>query len=179
MARSTPHKPLLLTTEEPAHYRWFSLEHLALVSGLLVFGLAHTTPASASDSQAARPAEAIAQQEKPRMQMSVGEHQYKIRFAETEAARAFSSLTVLTLEMTDLNSNEKYADLAASLPKDASAPGTINAGDVMLYGSNTLVIFYKTFQTPYSYTRIGEIEKPDGLMQVLGRGDIRVELSQN
>ncbi|WP_236193400.1 cyclophilin-like fold protein [Pseudomonas faucium] len=60
--------------------------------------------------------------------MSVGERHYKIRLADTEAARAFSSLIPLTLEMADLNSNEKYVDLAVSLPKDASVPGTIKVG---------------------------------------------------
>ncbi len=113
------------------------------------------------------------------MQMSIGQRHYKIRLADTEAARAFSSLIPLTLEMADLNSNEKYVDLAVSLPKDASVPGTIKAGDVMLYGSKTLVVFYKTFKTPYSYTLIGNIENPDGLMQMLGSDDIRVEFSQH
>ncbi|MEW5620650.1 cyclophilin-like fold protein [Pseudomonas putida] len=143
----------------------------------MALGLAHAVSASASDSQTAKSGEAKAPQEIPYMQMSVGERHYKIRLADTEAARAFSSLIPLTLEMADLNSNEKYVDLAVSLPKDASVPGTIKAGDVMLYGSKTLVVFYKTFKTPYSYTLIGNIENPDGLMQMLGSDDIRVVFS--
>lgn len=179
MRRSTPHKPLPLITEKADLYRWSGLQHLAWVGGLLALGLAQTIPASASDFQTAKSAEAKAQQERPCMQMSIGERHYKIRLADTEAARAFSSLIPLTLEMADLNSNEKYVDLAVSLPKDASVPGTIKAGDVMLYGSKTLVVFYKTFKTPYSYTLIGNIENPDGLMQMLGSDDIRVEFSQH
>lgn len=107
MRRSTPHKPLPLT-DKAAHYRWSSLQYLAWVSGLMALGLAHAVSASASDSQTAKSGEAKAPQEIPYMQMSVGERHYKIRLADTEAARAFSSLIPLTLEMADLNSDEKY-----------------------------------------------------------------------
>lgn len=179
MRRHTPHRALCPITEKAAVYRWPVLQHLGRVSGLLTLVLAHTFPASASDFQTAKSGEAKAQQEIPYMQMSVGERHYKIRLADTEAARAFSALIPLTLEMADLNSNEKYVDLAVPLPKDASFPGTIKAGDVMLYGSQTLVVFYKTFKTPYSYTRIGNIETPDALMQMLGGDVIRVEFSQH
>lgn len=148
---------------------------IVLACGLLAFGLAHAGAASATEPQTVELAEEKLQREIPRMQMTVREHQYTITLANTPAARAFASSTPLTLEMTDLNSNEKYTDLALSLPKDASAPGMINAGDVMLYGSKTLVVFYKTFKTPYSYTRIGKIDNPDGLAQVLGDGNVRIE----
>lgn len=117
MRRHTPHRALCPITEKAALYRWPGLQHLGRVSGLLTLVLAHTFPASASDFQTAKSGEAKAQQERPRIQMSVGERHYKIRLADTEAARAFSSLIPLTLEMADLNSNEKYVDLAVSLPQ--------------------------------------------------------------
>ena len=64
--------------------------------------------------------------------------------------------------MNELNGNEKYAYLDKTLPTDSHNPNKINKGDIMLFGNNCLVIFYKTFNTNYSYTKIGHIESlPD------------------
>lgn len=93
---------------------------------------------------------------------------------DNETAEAFTLMLPLTLAMTDLNANEKYADLPRSLPTNTSSPGTIHPGDVMLYGNKTLVLFYKTFSTSYSYTRIGEVDDVSGLAAALGSGNVTV-----
>jgi len=113
------------------------------------------------------------------MWMTVGERRFAITLADTEAARAFAALLPLTLDMEELNGNEKKKELPNSLPTDAHRPGTIRTGDLLLWGSRTVVIFYLTFDSPYTYTRLGRVDDPAGLAHALGRRDVRVVFSKN
>jgi hypothetical protein len=113
------------------------------------------------------------------MWMTVGSRRFAITLADTEAARAFPAMLPLSIDMADLNSNEKHADLSQSLPTNASRPGSIRNGDLMLYGSRTLVIFYLTFNSSYSYTQLGRVDDPAGLAQALGGGSARIEFSKS
>lgn len=109
--------------------------------------------------------------------ISAGGATFTATLADNETARAFARMLPLTLDMSELNGNEKYYYLDSSLPTDSSNPGTINTGDIMLYGSDCLVLFYKTFNTSYSYTRIGKVDNPQQLEAALGRGDVTVTFS--
>ena len=80
----------------------------------------------------------------------------------------------ITLEMSDLNNNEKYCYLNFTLPTDAESVKNIKKGDVMLFGNSCLVIFYKSFTTSYSYTKIGYIENSNDIEKVLGESTVKV-----
>ena len=112
------------------------------------------------------------------MWITIGERRFAITLTDNAAARAFVAQLPLTLDMSELNGNEKHADLPKALPANASRPGTIRNGDLMLYGTNTVVLFYETFNSPYSYTRLGRVDDPAGLPQALGRGSVRVVFSK-
>ena len=120
-----------------------------------------------------------AQPEELRMWMTVGERRFAITLTDNAAVRAFAAQLPLTLDMSELNGNEKHADLPKPLPANASRPGTIRNGDLMLYGVDTLVVFYLTFQSSYSYTRLGRVDDPSDLPQALGRRGVRVVFSKN
>ena len=128
---------------------------------------------------AADPAPASVRQGESRMWMTVGERRFAITLNDNAAARAFYAQLPLTLDMSELNGNEKHGDLPKALRENASRPGTIRNGDLMLYGSNTLVVFYVTFDSSYSYTRLGRLDDPAGLAQALGPSGVRVVFSKD
>jgi hypothetical protein len=154
------------------------LRGLALLCGLLMFGGCDASQPNESLTRAAAAVD-TAHPEKSRMWMIIGERRFGITLADTQAARAFAALLPLEIDMADLNGNEKHGDLSQALPADASRPGTIRNGDLMLYGSNTLVVFYKTFRSSYSYTRLGHVNEPAALEQVLGQRSVTIEFSRD
>ena len=93
----------------------------------------------------------------------VGDCEFTVELADTPTARDFVAHLPLSLVFDELNGNEKFAYLNASLPTQPTNPGTIHKGDVMLFGDNCLVVFYDTFSTNYQYTRIGHIVDSDNL----------------
>jgi hypothetical protein len=109
-----------------------------------------------------------------KLRITVGSSVFTALLQNNTAAIAFSGMLPLALNMTELNGNEKYGELSSKLPANAYNPGTIEVGYLMLYGSNTLVIFYKSFSTSYSYTKLGRIDNPSGLTAALGSRKVRV-----
>ena len=107
-----------------------------------------------------------------------GSKSFTATLADTETGEAFAALLPLSTTMNELNGNEKYHYLSSSLPTAAYQPGTIHAGELMLYGSNCVVLFYETFNTSYSYTRIGAIDDPSGLAAALGSGNVSVRFEK-
>ncbi len=103
-----------------------------------------------------------------KIKVKVGSKIFTAKLFDNALAKAFQDLLPLTITMVELNGNEKYFDLAKSLPASSSNPKTIQNGDLMLYGSKTLVLFYKSFSTSYSYTNLGRIDDVEGLADALG-----------
>jgi hypothetical protein len=107
-----------------------------------------------------------------KMIIKIGNQKFSATLIDNATANAFKSRLPITVDMIELNGNEKFADLAFNLPTKSSNPGTIQSGDLMMYGSNTLVLFYKTFSTSYSYTKLGKIDDVKGLEAALGKGNV-------
>ena len=109
-----------------------------------------------------------------KMKIKIGNSTFTATLYDNATVTAFKSLLPMSVNMVELNGNEKYVELPGSLPANASNPGTIQNGDLMLYGSSSLVLFYKTFSTSYSYTKLGRIDDVSGLAAALGSVNVNV-----
>ena len=109
-----------------------------------------------------------------KMKITIGAAVFKATLYDNATATAFKKLLPLTITMDDLNGNEKHAEISGKLPLNIVNPGTIKNGDLMIWSSKTLVLFYKTFSSSYSYTRLGRIDDVTGLVAALGSGNVTV-----
>lgn len=108
------------------------------------------------------------------LKITVGSVSFSAILEDNVTTRVFKKLLPMTVNMSELNGNEKYYYLSGNLPTAFYNPGTIRTGDLMLYGSSRMLLFYETFSTSYSYTRLGRVDNPSGLAAVLGSGSITV-----
>ncbi len=108
------------------------------------------------------------------MKIIINNKEYQVNLENNETVNSLIKLLPMELNMSELNGNEKYFYLDSKLPTNSYSPKRINKGDIMLYGDNCIVIFYKDFDTSYSYTKIGHIDNLDDL----GNGNILVKFSK-
>ena len=93
-----------------------------------------------------------------KMKVIINEKEYSINLEDNNTVESFINMLPKEFNMNELNGNEKYIYLDKSLPTNSYNPKHINTGDVMLFKDNCLVIFYKSFDTSYSYTKIGHMD---------------------
>lgn len=138
----------------------------ALLLNWMVLGIAITIAAPNKGEQEAM---------NHRMKITIGEKTFAATLEDNAAAKAFKALLPLNLKMKDLNDNEKVIRLSDPLPTNDSNLGHIQNGDLMIWSANNLVLFYKSFPTAYHYTRLGRIDKPEGLAEAVGPEDVTIK----
>lgn len=80
----------------------------------------------------------------------------------------------LVIEMSDYAGFEKVGSLGTRLPS-SNRQLTTNSGDIVLYNSSQIVIFYGS--NSWSYTLLGRIDDLTGWAEALGSGDVTVTFS--
>ena len=108
-----------------------------------------------------------------KINVTINDNNYTLILEDNNTTQELFQSLPLNFEMEELNGNEKYIYLDKTYPTDSYNPKHINKGDVMLYGDNCLVIFYKSFDTSYSYTKVGHIDN----LEDLGNENINVKFN--
>jgi hypothetical protein len=113
-----------------------------------------------------------------KMKITIGSAVFTATLNNNATATAFKAMFPLTINMGELNGNEKFYYFSTTLPTNASKGGNIQVGDLMLYSNNCLVLFYESFNTSYSYTRLGKIDNTSELVAALGAGSVTVKFEK-
>lgn len=111
-----------------------------------------------------------------RVQLIIKNEIYQVELEENQATQALLEILPLKINMQELNGNEKYGMLTKSLPKGKKVSGKIEVGDLMLYGDDCIVLFYKEFYTSYSYTKLGKIVDKKKLEKNIDKRDKILEV---
>lgn len=106
--------------------------------------------------------------------LDINGREFPARLYRSKTAEELIKRFPLTLDMSDLNGNEKYNYFDFSLTQNNEAVGRVNKGDIMLYGDNCLVLFYDSFDTSYSYTTLGYIENPEETDYISGAENVTI-----
>lgn len=109
-----------------------------------------------------------------KMKVQVGNQTFTATLEDNAAAEAFLEMmeeAPVVIQMSDYSGFEKVGSLGTNLPSSNSQT-TTHEGDIILYNSNQIVIFYGS--NTWSYTRLGKIDDLTGWKEALGNGDVTV-----
>ena len=142
-----------------------------------------STPAQPAQSGSAKQPEISPQepvQEEPmddavaKLKIEVGGQTFTATLEQNDATTALIAMLPITLSMSDYSGFEKVSSLGANLPTN-NAQTTTQAGDIVLYNGNQIVIFYGS--NSWSYTRLAHVDDLTGWAEALGSGDVSVTFS--
>ena len=114
------------------------------------------------------------EEEQMKLYLEVGSETFTVLLAQNEAAEALAELVEeepVTIQMEDYAGFEKVGALGRSLPAEDQQM-TTQAGDIMLYQGDQIVLFYGS--NTWSYTSLGRIEDLTGWQEALGSGSVSV-----
>ena len=108
--------------------------------------------------------------------MKIGETEVTVSWEDNESVEALMELCQdgpLTIQMSMYGGFEQVGPIGQSLPRDDSQT-TTQAGDIVLYSGNQIVVFYGS--NSWSYTRLGHIsdKTAEEMTELLSNGDVTI-----
>ena len=114
-------------------------------------------------------------EENDTMNININGQVASVQLEDNTTTKAILANMPFTIQMDDLHQNEKYYYFDKSFPVSPQPIQTIEAGDVLLYQNNCLVIFYKSAKPVASYTRIGKISRFQEIRASFGNKSVSVQ----
>lgn len=110
--------------------------------------------------------------------MKIGDEDIAIAWEDNESVAALAELLreqPLSIQMSMYGGFEQVGPFGTSLPRDDEQT-TTQAGDIVLYSGNQIVVFYGS--NSWAYTRLGRItdKSAEELKEMLGGGDVTITL---
>lgn len=112
-----------------------------------------------------------------KINVQINDYTFTATLNDNEAANAFFEMIKtepITIKMSDYGAFEKVGSLGVTLPSSDMQTVT-DAGDIVLYQSNQVVIFYGS--NSWSYTRLGRIDDVDGFRKAITGSAVNVTFS--
>ena len=145
---------------------------------LLAFLLSFTVSACGMNgvAQAQETTSSSDSQEDRAMTISIGEKTLPVSWEENASIEALRELCPLTIQMSMYGGFEQVGPIGTSLPRD-DVQTTTQAGDIVLYSGNQIVVFYGS--NSWAYTRLGRIEGMTAaeLKELLGNGNVTLTIT--
>ena len=120
-----------------------------------------------------------AEEETAMLTMKIGDTAVAVDWEENESVEALKELcreAPLTVSLSMYGGFEQVSPLGTALPR-SDVQTTTEAGDIVLYAGNQIVVFYGS--NSWAYTRLGHItdQSAADMAALLGNGDVTLTLS--
>ena len=113
------------------------------------------------------------------LRMTIGDTPVSVAWEDGDAVEALRGLCrekPLMIEMSMYGGFEQVGTIGTTLPTN-DRETTTSPGDIVLYSSNQIVVFYGS--NSWAYTRLGHITDRDtsGMAALLGNGNVTITIS--
>ena len=134
---------------------------------------------AAEEAPAVEVTEADREEVKTKMlQMMIGNTAVEVEWENNESVEALKALCEnepLVIQMSMYGGFEQVGPIGERLPSD-DVQTTTSSGDIVLYASNQIVVFYGS--NSWAYTRLGHITDQDasGMTRLLSNGNVTITI---
>ena len=121
---------------------------------------------------------AVAEEEPAAMQMKINDVLVTVTWENNESTAALQELAAsgITIQMSMYGGFEQVGSIGQNLPRN-DVQTTTEAGDIVLYSGNQIVVFYGS--NSWAYTKLGHImdKTPSEMRELLGNGDVMITIN--